>query len=111
VLDGKHTVGITPPKSNWAQTIDEPPYLAYPVTGGVSFGFGGIQADVGGRVIDTEGHPIEGLFAAGEIIGGLFYYAYPAGSSLTWATVMARSAGSSAVQHARGRGELEGIAS
>jgi tricarballylate dehydrogenase len=107
ILDGKHTVGITPPKSNWAQTVDTPPFYAFPVTGGVSFGFGGITADTQARVLDTEGWPIEGLFAAGEIIGGLFYYAYPAGSSLTWATVFGRTAGDGAA--ALAKGQLAGV--
>jgi tricarballylate dehydrogenase len=96
VLDGKHTVGISPPKSNWAQTIDTAPFYAFPVTGGVSFGFGGIAANTRAQVLDTEGWPIDGLFAAGEIIGDLFYHAYPAGSSLTWATVFGRTAGAEA---------------
>ena len=30
ILDGKHTLGITPPKSNWALPIDTPPYLGLP---------------------------------------------------------------------------------
>ena len=34
VKDGRGTVGITPPKTNWAQPIDTPPYLGYAVTCG-----------------------------------------------------------------------------
>src|SRR5262249_44928005 len=44
-LDGKGTVGITPKKSNWAMPIEKGPFRAYPVTGGVTFSFGGIQVD------------------------------------------------------------------
>jgi tricarballylate dehydrogenase len=101
ILDGKHTSGIRPAKSNWALEIDTPPYFAFPVTGGVSFAFGGIKVDTRSRVLDTENRPIAGLYAAGEIVGGLFYYAYPAGSSLTWASVLGRTAGVEAAQRSK----------
>ena len=45
-LDGKGTVGITPKKSNWAMPIVKGPFRAYPITGGVTFSFGGIQVDI-----------------------------------------------------------------
>ena len=95
--DGKNTTGIDPPKSNWAQRIDTPPYLAYPVTGGLTFTFGGLKFDKNVQVLDTEGHPIPGLYAAGEI-AGLFYYNYPGGSGLTRGTVFGRIAGAKAAQ-------------
>jgi tricarballylate dehydrogenase len=96
ILDGVHTSGLRIPKSNWALPIDTPPFYAYPVTGGLTFGFGGIAIDTQARVLDTEGHPITGLYAAGEIVGDLFYDAYPGGSSLTYATVLGRTAGHAA---------------
>ena len=43
ILDGKHTLGITPPKSNWALPIDTPPYLGFAVTCGITFTFGGLR--------------------------------------------------------------------
>src|SRR5436309_2203464 len=75
-LDGKGTVGITPRKSNWAMPIVKGPFRAYPVTGGVTFSFGGIQVDTQARVISTCGEPIKGLYASGDIIG-LFFHNYP----------------------------------
>jgi tricarballylate dehydrogenase len=44
VRDGK-CLSITPPKTNFAQPIDTPPYYAYKVTGGFTFTFGGIRAN------------------------------------------------------------------
>src|SRR5678815_1286403 len=82
ILDGKHTSGITPPKSNWALPIDTPPFLGFAVTCGITFTFGGLRIDTRGQVLDTEGNPIPGLYAAGELVGGLFYYNYPGGSGL-----------------------------
>jgi tricarballylate dehydrogenase len=75
-LDGKGTAGITPKKSNWAVPIEKGPFRAYPVTGGVTFSFGGVQVDTAARVINTCGEPIEGLYASGDVIG-LFFHNYP----------------------------------
>src|SRR5262249_3953082 len=82
VLDGKGTRGVTPPKSNWAQRLDSPPYVAYGVTCGITFTFGGLRVDGQAAVLDTEDRPIPGLYAAGELVGGLFYHNYPGGSGL-----------------------------
>jgi tricarballylate dehydrogenase len=96
VKDGKHVTGIRPAKSNWAQPIDTPPYQAFPVTCGITFTFGGLRIDHGGAVQDTAGEIIPGLFAAGELVGGLFYFNYPGGSGLTSGSVFGRRAGRSA---------------
>ncbi|HZT09332.1 MAG TPA: FAD-dependent tricarballylate dehydrogenase TcuA [Chloroflexota bacterium] len=99
ILDGKHTEGITPPKSNWAIPIDEPPFEGYAVTCGITFTFGGLRINPRCQVLDTENRPIPGLFAAGELVGGLFYYNYPGGSGLMAGAVFGRIAGMSAGEH------------
>ena len=96
VKDGRSTVGIEPPKTNWAQTIDTPPYLGYAVTCGITFTFGGVKIDTRGQVVTNGQEPIPGLYAAGEMVGGLFYYNYPGGSGLSAGMVFGRLAGSSA---------------
>ncbi len=103
VKDGRATVGIAPPKSNWATTIDRPPFEAYAVTCGVTFTFGGLRIDNEGRVLDTEEDPIDGLFAAGELVGGLFYGNYPGGTGLTSGSVFGRLAGGTAAARAAAR--------
>ncbi|MCC6267388.1 MAG: FAD-dependent tricarballylate dehydrogenase TcuA [Dehalococcoidia bacterium] len=95
-LDGKRTLGITPPKSNWALPLDSPPYLAIPVTGGITFTFGGIRCDTSARVIDTRGQVMEGLYAAGEPMGEIFYYNYPGASSVIRGAVYGKIAGAHA---------------
>ena len=75
-LDGKCTVNISPKKSNWAMPIEKGPFRAYPVTGGVTFSFGGVQVDTQARVINTSYEPIQGLYASGDVIG-LFFHNYP----------------------------------
>ena len=96
VKDGRRTEGLAVPKSNWANTIDEPPFEAYAVTCGITFTFGGLRIDTGGQVLDTESEPIPGLYAAGELVGGIFYFNYPGGSGLTSGSVFGRIAGASA---------------
>jgi len=101
-LDGKRTVGITPPKSNWAMPLDQPPYLAIPVTGGITFTFGGLKCDTRARVLDTSGRPIPGLYAAGELMGEFFYDNYPGATSVIRGAVFGRIAGREAAESAKG---------
>jgi tricarballylate dehydrogenase len=103
VLDGKCTKGITPPKSNWAVPIDTPPYIGYAVTCGITFTFGGLKIDTRGQVIDTEGNAMPGLYAAGELVGGLFYHNYAGGSGLAAGAVFGKLAGNSAAEDALGK--------
>jgi tricarballylate dehydrogenase len=104
IKDGKHTIGLTPPKSNWALPLDTSPYLAFAVTCGITFTFGGVRIDAAARVLDRAGRPIPGLHAAGELVGGLFYHNYPGGSGLTSGMVFGRRAGAAAARWALGRG-------
>lgn len=99
-LDGKRTAGISPPKSNWALPLDQPPYIAIPVTGGITFTFGGLKCDPSARVIDTRGEVMEGLYAAGEPMGEVFYYNYPGASSVIRGAVFGRIAGAHAAARA-----------
>jgi tricarballylate dehydrogenase len=102
VLDGRAAEGIHPRKSNWANPLDTPPFEAYQVTCGVTFTFGGLQISPSAAVIGVDGKPIPGLFAAGEIVGGLFYFNYPGGTGLMAGSVYGRAAGRSAADLALG---------
>ncbi len=103
IKDGKRTEGIHPPKSNWAQPLDFPPFYGFAVTCGITFTFGGLGIDEDARVLDQSGHPIPGLHASGELVGGLFYHNYPGGSGLTSGAVFGRRAGRSASRYVRER--------
>ena len=96
VKDGRGTVGLAVPKSHWANLLDTPPYEAYAVTCGVTFTFGGLKITGAGQVEDTAGTPMPGLYAAGELVGGLFYHNYPGGTGLVSGSVFGRLAGNSA---------------
>jgi tricarballylate dehydrogenase len=101
IKDGRRTEGLAVPKSNWANTIDTPPFEAYAVTCGITFTFGGLRINNDGQVLDLDHEPIEGLYAAGELVGGLFYFNYPGGTGLTSGSVFGRIAGASAGAAAR----------
>ncbi|MEX0369983.1 MAG: FAD-dependent tricarballylate dehydrogenase TcuA [Tateyamaria sp.] len=93
VLDGKSTRGLPLNKSNWAQKLDTPPFKAFPVTGGITFTYGGLKVDTTGAVVHEDGHAIPALYACGELVGGVFFGGYPGGSGLTSGTVFGRRAG------------------
>lgn len=98
VKDGRGTAGLEVAKSNWANPLDTPPYQAYGVTCGITFTFGGLHIDGTGRVLDVATDPIPGLYAAGELVGGLFYFNYPGGTGLTAGAVFGRRAGGAAAK-------------
>jgi hypothetical protein len=85
------TRGLAVNKSNWANTIDEPPFEAYGVSCGVTFTFGGLKVNSSAQVMDIDDRLIPGLFAAGEMVGGLFYSNYPAAAASPPARYSARS--------------------
>ncbi len=99
--DGRGTSGLAVPKSNWATAIEKPPFEAYAVTCGITFTFGGVKIDRNCQVIDSDRNTITGLYAAGEMVGGLFYFNYPGGSGLMAAAVFGKQAGESAAKSAK----------
>jgi tricarballylate dehydrogenase len=96
VKDGRGTKGLAVPKTNWANKLDAPPYLGFQVTCGITFTFGGLRITPSCEVVDVDGHTIPGLYAAGELVGGLFYFNYPGGTGLMSGAVFGRIAGASA---------------
>jgi tricarballylate dehydrogenase len=96
--DGRGTIGLAVPKSNWANPLDSPPYIAFGVTCGITFTYGGVRIDANARVMTPEGKPIENLYAAGELAGGLYYVNYPGGAGLMSGSVFGRRAGAHAVR-------------
>jgi tricarballylate dehydrogenase len=99
-LDGKRTEGNSPPKSNWAQPIDTPPYVGYSVTCGITFTYGGLRIDADARVLSDDSGAIDGLYAAGELVGGLYHGNYVGGTGLMAGTVFGRIAGTGAALYA-----------
>jgi tricarballylate dehydrogenase len=101
VKDGRRTEGLAVPKSNWANVLDAPPFEAYAVSCGITFTFGGLRITKDAQVTDTDGIAMPGLYAAGELVGGLFYFNYPGGTGLMSGAVFGRIAGESAGRAAK----------
>jgi tricarballylate dehydrogenase len=102
VHDGRRTEGLAIDKSNWANALDEPPFHAYAVTTGITFTFGGLKVSAEAEIESNAGKPIPGLYAAGELVGGLYYHNYASGTGLMAGAVFGRIAGRAAAAYAKG---------
>jgi 3-oxo-5alpha-steroid 4-dehydrogenase len=86
----------------------EPPYAAIdpkrcfrgpndpPGSGAAVFTLGGLQTGLDGHVLDLDGGPIPGLYAAGRATSGLASWGYVSGTSLGDGTYFGRRAGRAA---------------
>jgi tricarballylate dehydrogenase len=101
VLDDCRTEGLRPEKTHWAQRLDTPPFLAYPLRPGITFTYLGVKVDARARVLMTGGDPARNVCAAGEIMAGnILRKGYTAGIGMTIGTVFGRIAGEEAARHA-----------
>lgn len=99
-LDGVATTGLTPPKTNWARPINEPPFYGYTLRTGVTFTYLGLKVDDTAQCCTADG-PIRNLWAAGETMAGsILGQGYLAGFGMTIGTVFGRIAGQEAAKHA-----------
>ena len=90
--------------------IENPPFEAYAVTCGITFTFGGLKVTTEAQVLDTQHCVIPGLYTAGEMLGGLFYFNYPGATGLTSGAVFGRIAGRSAARSAIGDAKAANVA-
>ena len=98
-LDGCATHNLTPPKSNWAQRLDAPPYFAYPLRPGITFTYLGVGVDDRANMLMADGTRSRNIFAAGEIMAGnILGKGYLAGFGMTIGTVFGRLAGREAAR-------------
>lgn len=91
-LDHLATRGLTPPKSNWSRALDKPPYWAWPIISSNVLTFGGLKVNTRAQVLNHDGVPIKGLYAAGEVVG-LYYKTYTGATSVLKGAVFGRLAG------------------
>ncbi len=100
-LDGCHTEELAPPKTNWAQKLDTPPYIGYPLCPGITFTYLSVKIDDRARVLMADGRPTANLFASGEIMAGnVLGKGYCAGTGMAIGSVFGRIAGREAAKHA-----------
>ena len=94
VLDDCRTEGLTPPKSHWAQAIDRPPFLAYPLRPGITFTYLSVKVNASANIMMRDGKLVQNMFAAGEMMAGnILGKGYLAGFGMTIGTVFGRIAG------------------
>ena len=100
-LDGLHTEGLDPPKTNWARPITEAPFIGYPLRPGITFTYLGVKVNERAQVIMDDGRPAGNLFASGEIMAGsILGKGYLAGFGMAIGTVFGRIAGQEAARRA-----------
>lgn len=87
-----------------ADTYQSGPYYAVLVTPGVMDTLGGLDTDTIGRVLNTKGKPIKGLYAAGEVMGNTqgAYYSVGLGEAVVFGRLSARNA----IEYINDRGGL-----
>jgi tricarballylate dehydrogenase len=81
VKDGKGTVGITPPKSNWALPVERPPFTGFRIACGITFTFGGVRVDDGARVVDPGGRALRACARRASSSAGCSSTTTPAGAA------------------------------
>ncbi|TYB44188.1 FAD-dependent oxidoreductase [Actinomadura chibensis] len=99
--DGLATRGLTPAKSNWSRPIADGPFTAYPIMAANVFSFGGLKTTAEAEVVDRDGRPMPGLYAAGELTG-LYYSNYTGSTSVLRGATFGRVAGANAAARALG---------
>ena len=87
-------------RTSFAQPLDVGPYYAIHVTAGIHHTMGGVKIDSDAQVIDTDGSVIPGLFAAGEVTGGVHGGNRLGGNAVADFTIFGRIAGASAAAYA-----------
>jgi tricarballylate dehydrogenase len=93
--DGLATSGLSPRRSHWARPLVRGPFRAWPIIAATCFTFGGLKIDASARVLDHDGQPIPGLYAAGET-SGVYFRTYTGSTSVMRGAVFGRAAGAHA---------------
>lgn len=100
LLDDCRTEGLLPPKSHWAQPLDDPPYHMVAMRPGITFTYMGVGVNRDARVVREDGRGFENVFAAGEIMSGnVLSSGYLAGFGMTIGSVWGYRAGSEAARY------------
>ncbi len=85
-------------KPLFGEKIDEAPFVATPRSPSLHHTMGGVKIDTTTHVISTEGNVIDGLYAAGEVTGGLHAGNRLGGNAMTDFLVFGRIAGENAAK-------------
>lgn len=83
-------------RDHLTQSLENGPYYAIPVTPGIHHTMGGVKIDTKTHVLNKEGEAISGLYAAGEITGGVHGGNRIGGNAVADIIVFGRIAGQTA---------------
>ena len=84
-------IALDAPLPHGPHPLVQPPFHALEVQPALTYPLGGIRVDPEARVLDRDGAPIPGLFAAGADAGGIYHVFYAGG--LAMSGVFGRRAG------------------
>ena len=87
-------------RTSFANKLDTAPYYAIKVTAGVHHTMGGLKINTNTEVLKADGSVIPGLFAAGEVTGGVHGANRLGGNAVADFTVFGRIAGAAASKYA-----------
>ena len=87
-------------RTSFANKLDTAPYYAIKVTAGVHHTMGGLKINTNTEVLNENGEVIPGLFAAGEVTGGVHGANRLGGNAVADFTVFGRIAGAAASKYA-----------
>lgn len=87
-------------RTSFANPLDTAPFYAIKVTAGIHHCMGGLTIDTAAEVLNTDGEVIPGLFAAGEVTGGVHGANRLGGNAVCDFVTFGRIAGESAVAYA-----------
>ena len=87
-------------RTSFAKALDTAPYYAIKVTAGVHHTMGGLKINTNTEVLKADGSVIPGLFAAGEVTGGVHGANRLGGNAVADFTVFGRIAGQAASDYA-----------
>ena len=87
-------------RTSFANKLDTAPYYAIKVTAGVHHTMGGLKINTNTEVLNENGEIIPGLFAAGEVTGGVHGANRLGGNAVADFTVFGRIAGAAASKYA-----------
>ena len=87
-------------RTSFANKLDTAPYYAIKVTAGVHHTMGGLTINTNTEVLKADGSVIPGLFAAGEVTGGVHGANRLGGNAVADFTVFGRIAGKAASEYA-----------
>ena len=88
-------------RTSFANPLDNGPYYAVKVTAGIHHTMGGLKIDTQTRVLKEDGTAIPGLFAAGEVTGGVHGGNRLGGNAVADFVVFGRIAGEQAAEYVK----------